>query len=450
MPRDLALVALDRLNHGRGLPEQYLERAFNESPEINNRDRALAVHLVQGVLRWRLRLDWILKQNITFPFKKIDPSILNILRIAIFQIYFMDRIPESAAVNEAVKQAKRIAAHHVVSSVNAILRNICRKKEKVNFPNRERNLYHYLSVYHSYPEWLVKKWGDELGIQAAEQLLIAGNEVPNMIIRTNILRIDRSSLLKRLSDEGVRAIPTHYAPEGIRLREFSGPVHRLKTFKEGLFQVQDEAAQICSHLLYPKKREFILDVCAGQGGKTTHLAEITHNKVHILALDINHPRLLRLLQNSHRLGIKHIQPIMANAEKKLSNLFKDSFEGIMVDPPCSALGTLSRHPDAKWIKDEAAVNRLADAQKNILDNVVPLIRKGGRMLYITCTISKVENEDVAKNLLAEHRDMDLVNLKDHAPEWGRDLVDHQGFLKTLPHIHSMDGFFAGLFVKKGK
>ncbi len=445
--RDLALRALNRMDLGQGFPEPFLDRRFKGDPSLSERDRAFTVHLMQGVFRWRLRLDWIIEKNVQFPFKKIEPPVLNILRIALFQILFMDRVPESAAVNEAVRQAGDMGRRHVSGFVNGILRNICRKKDGYAFPERENDPVGYLSVFHSYPPWLVKKWIRELGMDTVDLLLEAGNRTPGLVIRCNRLKIDRQGLIAGLKEEGVTARATPHAPEGLKISGIKGPVNNLKAFKEGLFQVQDEAAQVCAHLLSPGPGERVLDLCAGLGGKSTHLAQLTGNRELVVALDISHNRLIKLNESSSRLGIGCISPVVADARDRLSSLFLCLFDKILIDGPCSGLGTLSRHPDGKWTKTEGHINRLAKLQKRLLNQAVPLLRKKGTMLYVTCTISRQENENVVKGFLEENRGIGLENLKEHIPEWGLDLIDDQGFLRTLPHVHGMDGFFGALFRK---
>jgi len=447
MSRDLALSVLNSLDQDSGFPERHLERAFRQNPHLSKRDRAFAVHLVQGVCRFRLRFDWIIRQSVRFSFRKIEPSILNLIRVALYQIFFMERVPQSAAVNEAVKQAKAIGKGHAAGFVNGILRQICRQKDKIVFPDRGNDLVHYLSVFYSYPSWLVEKWIRELGVDSAERLLEAGNLIPNLVIRTNRLKVDRLDLIRLLEEEGVSAVPTTCSPEGIKVEGPIGPVNKLKAFKKGLFQVQSEAAQICTHLLSPKSEDSVLDLCAGQGGKSTHLAELMGGNGRIISLDISHDRLVRLNESSRRLGMNCIQPVVADAGVHLSSLFYSSFDKILVDGPCSGLGVLSRHPDGKWSKDETDIKRLAILQISILNEAAPLLRKGGTMLYVTCTVSREENESVANEFLKMNSAMTLEDLKDCAPEWCRGFIDDQGFFKTLPHVHGMDGFFAALFKK---
>jgi 16S rRNA (cytosine967-C5)-methyltransferase len=448
IPRDLALRALNSPNRRPGFAERYLEKSFRQEPRLDGRDRAFAVHLVQGVLRWRLRLDWIIEQAVRFPFKEIEPPILNILRLALYQIFFMDRVPESAAVNEAVKQATAEGRRHLAGFVNGILRNICRRKDQIAFPDAERDRVRYLSVFHSYPAWIVEKWIRELGIDSTERLLAAGNRIPDLVIRTNSLKVDRTALIKRLEKEGIIGKTTRYSPDGLRIEGLGRPISELSAFQEGLFQVQDEAAQVCSHLLCPKPGDSVLDICAGLGGKTTHLAELLKDKGRIVALDINHGRLVRLSKNSERLGIGYINAVVADAGADTSFLFNVSFDKILVDGPCSGLGVISRHPDGKWNKREDDVKELARLQIRILDTAVNMLRKGGRLLYVTCTISRDENDQVIDNFLEKNMQMALMDLKAHIPSWGHDLIDDRGFFRTFPHIHGMDGFFGALFVKK--
>ncbi len=447
-PRDLALMVLNRLPHKSILAGNALDDVFRRSSHLNERDRAFVSHLVQGVLRWRLRLDWIVGEAADFSIKKITPHVLNILRIALYQIFFLDRVPESAAVNEAVKQAKGGSARHVVSFVNGLLRNICREKDNITFPDRDTDPVLHLSVFYSYPEWLVKKWLRELGAEFTENLLSAGNRLPANTIRTNALKTNRGKLIKRLAEEGISGKPTSYSPDGVLLEDHRGRVDELISFGNGLFQVQDQGAQITSHLLAPKPGEAILDVCTGLGGKATHLAELMGGRGPVIALDINRRRLINLGRNSRRLGIGNISPVAADASGSLSSLFPFGFDKIMVDAPCSGLGVISRHPDGKWNREEGDIRRLALLQKGILNEALSLLRNRGKLLYVTCTISREENEDVVNSSLAKNRDISLENIRDHVPEWGLDLVDDQGFLKTFPHIHNMDGFFSALFTKE--
>ena len=365
-----------------------------------------------------------------------------------YQVLFMSKVPESAAVDEAVKQVKLKQPRHVVSFVNGILRAICRRKDAAVFPDPRKDPVLYLSRFYSYPEWLVLKWVRERGREVTENLLAAGNQIPGIVLRTNQLKVTRPELLERLEKDGILGSPTSFSPQGLRLEDLKGRVDELSSFRDGLFQVQDEAAQIASFLLAPQPGEAVLDVCAGFGGKSTHLAELMKDRGRVIGLDRDARRLLSLEINRIRLGIKNVFPLTADATQEISSLFRTLFDAILVDAPCSGLGVLSRHPDAKWNKSEADLRRLADLQQTIISRAIPLLRTGGKLLYVVCTISKEENEEVVRQSLERHREIVLGDLSEEAPEWARSLIDEEGFFRTFPHKHGMDGFFAALFRKK--
>ena len=294
--------------------------------------------------------------------------------------------------------------------------------------------------------WLVQKWTRELGQDMALQVMKAGNEIPGLTIRANTLRTTRQALLNRLGEEGVEGRAVDFAPEGIELTHFKGAISRLDAYKAGLFQVQGEAAQICAHLLAPGGVDVVADVCAGLGGKSTHLAELMGDRGRVLALDTSLARLRGLKQNTKRLGIGSVFPVAADVTAPLFFL-RDPVRKIMVDGPCSGLGVISKHPDTKLTKKEDDIKRLAMIQKSILSRSCQALCRDGEMLYVTCTISKEENEAVVESFLRENKGMALQDLRRRIPPWGLDLVDENGFLKTFPHLHGMEGFFAALFRK---
>lgn len=446
-PRALALKKLNGLI-GRTRYNDH-EDLFRDC-RLDERDRAFVNSLVQGVLRQRLRLDWTIEWLSAFPLKKIDGDVLNILRMALYQIFFMDRVPESAAVNEAVNLARAAKRpRHVISFINGLLRTACRRRDDLEFPDRAGDRARHLSVFYSYPLWLADKWISELGKDDAEALMSAQNDFPGINIRVNSLRTSRDALIETLSHDGISARPLSWSPQGIVLEGYRGRVDELDAFKKGLFQVQDQAAQISSHLLSVGPGDRVLDICAGLGGKSSHLAELMDGKGQVIALDSNKTRLARLAENAERLGMKNIMPVAADASASLSSLFQQRFKRVILDAPCSGLGVISRHPDIKWNRDKEDIPRLAAMQKAFLKEAASVVEKGGELLYVVCTISEEENEGAVRGFLKENGDMSLVNLRERAPGWCLDLIDDRGFYRTWPHKHHMDGFFAALFRKKG-
>jgi 16S rRNA (cytosine967-C5)-methyltransferase len=406
------------------------------------------VHIVQGVIRWRGRLDWVIRQTASFPMKKISPQVLNILRIGVYQILFMDRVPDSAAVNEAVNLAKKSGPRHAVASVNGILRSICRNRGRVAFPDPEKDYETYLSVTQSYPLWLTRMWIHELGLTEIEPLMSSQNRIPGLCVRANRLKRSREEVIQILQKEGVTGQPTRFSPEGVRLDGLRGPVDGLEAFQKGYFQVQDEAAQIVSQFLRPQPGDTILDLCAGYGGKSTHLAELMDGKGTVLALDNSVRRLLSLGRNAHRLGIRILRPLAADASGDLASLFKDCINKILVDAPCSGLGVLARHPDGKWRREERDIQRLSGLQGKILERAWGVLAPGGWILYVTCTLSRRENQGVVKDFLSRYPDMSLLDLGKHGPDWAQDLMNPDGTFQSLPNRHGMDGFFAALMEKR--
>ncbi len=447
IPRELALMALTGFEKSGEFSSNYLDRLMSDRKELNERDRAFISNLVQGVVRWRYRLDSIIDNFASVPAERMDPAILNIIRLALYQIFFLDRVPESAAVNSSVNLAKvEKKSRGLTSFVNGILRNILRNRDSITYPDRKKDPTGFLGRYYSYPEWLVKKWIKELGIDFTEDLLEAQNSFPDMNIRTNLLKVDRESLVRLLADEGVMAEPLKFAPEGLCLKGFRGRVERLKSFEQGLFQVQDQAAQIVTHLMAPEPGDVLLDLCSGLGGKSGHIQELMKNRGKVLAIDNNYERLKENRINNNRLGVLHVWPVLAGAEKSLSWL-KNKFGKVLVDAPCSGLGVISRHPDIKWNRRESDIKRLSLIQKNMVEKALSVVEENGTVLYVVCTISKQENEDVVEHILRNCRGVSLVDLNKTVPEWGKKLIDSRGFFRSFPNIHNMDGFFAALFRK---
>ena len=448
-PRELALKTLIKLDKTDSYAGNYLEDIFKSNQGFDDRDRAFISTLIQGVLRWKLRLDWIIGQFSKTPVRKIDPEILNTLRLAVYQILFLDRVPESAAVDIAVEQVKaRKGHHHIVSFVNGVLRNICRNKTGINFPLRSRTPSKYLSSYYSFPLWLAERCLDELGMDSAEKLFEAQNSFPSLNIRVNRLKTDRDKLIKILADEGKEGIPAEYAPDCIILKNFSGRIERLSSFKKGLFQVQDQAAQIVSWLLNPIPGEDILDVCAGLGGKSTHLMELMEGRGTVTALDTDKKRLDGLKESARRLGISGIKTVAADASRPFLTVLKQTYDRVLIDAPCSGLGTIGRHPDIKWNRTEPDIKRISRLQRKILENSAEAVKRGGVVLYAVCTYTREENRTVIDNFLARTNGFSIVDLKEQIPEWGTNLIDNDGFFRSYPHKHYMDGFFAALLKKE--
>ena len=398
--------------------------------------RAFARELVFGTVRWMKRIDWSIERFLQKGIDALSPTVRNALRLGAYQLLFLDRVPHWAAVSESVELVKEKEGKKAGGLVNAILRNIAREKELL-IPDSPEPLER-LSLKWSFPLWLVKKLRKRFE-EETEALLKALNESPPFTIRANILKTSREDLMKILSP--FRPEPTRWSPVGIILYKTQG-ILESEAFKKGLFQVQDEGAQLVSLILSPQKGERILDVCAAPGGKTTHMAELMGNEGQIVALEVNPWRIKWMKENLVRLGVNIVEINRYNATKPIS--FK-GFDRVLVDVPCSGFGVLRRNPDLKWRMTEKEIYRLTEIQKRILRNSLETLKDGGLLLYSTCTLTFEENEEVVKEI-AGQKGVSLVNLREYAFLPGT-FFNAEGFFLSLPHKHGTDGFFGALLRK---
>jgi 16S rRNA (cytosine967-C5)-methyltransferase len=445
--RMLAWKILQEMERSSSFADLALDRAFIESPDLRPLDRAMISEMVLGTLRWQARLDTHLQHALKTRGKNIEPRLLHLLRLGAYQILFMDRVPESAAVNESVRLAKVLfKSEKVTGFVNALLRSVIRNKDQDLFPPfPERPVEHLIQAF-SHPSWLVERWVKEFGAETARDLCAANNRKPPFAVRTNTLKTTREELHRRLAEAHLSSQPTSFSPEGLILRKSpSLPGERL--FQEGLYFVQDESSQVVAHLLSPLPGERVLDVCAAPGGKTTHLAQLMGNRGEITALELHRSKVKLIEENCRRLGITIVRAIERDASQPLPFPWGESFDRILLDAPCTGLGILHRNPEAKWRRKPEDVLRLSRTQKALLDNISSWLKAGGTLVYSTCTMTPEENDGVVNSFLETHPKFRKENLRETVPAGLRPLVDSQGFYRTypervIPDSNRMDGFFA--------
>ncbi len=443
-PRKTAVEILNRIDREGAYAEPLLDSVLAGNGAANLADRRLLTQLVYGTLRNRSRLDWIIGLLYRGKAEAMDHSLRNILRIGLYQLLFTDRIPPFAAVNEAVKTAK--AMHPAGAGlVNAVLRKFLKPGTSVAYPDKEKDPAGYVSVFHSHPLWLVEKWIGTMGFAETLELCKADNETPPLTIRVNRLKADREETGKALAGEGCEAQAADLSPEGLKISALPVPVRELRLFREGRFVIQDEASQLVSHLVDPRPGEKVLDLCAGTGVKTTHLAELMGNQGHIAALDINAKKLDSLRGLAQKLGITIIHSLAGDARAEPSADFREAFDRVLVDAPCSGLGTLRRNPEIKWRLTPESLREFPPLQADILANAARFLKRGGILVYSTCTISAEENGEVLWAFLSGNRDFTLVHPSGSVD---RRVVDQEGFFRTAPHRHGTDGFF-GAVLRKG-
>jgi len=419
-------------------------RSLLDRENAKRLDRAFATELVYGTLRSLNSLDWVLDQFLKKPLVKQTPVVRNVLRLGLYQILYMDRVPDSAACNESANLARRYENPGAVKFVNGVLRNVTRKKGDINFPDPNQDAVKYISLKYSHPQWIVQRWVEMYGLDEATEICKANNNSAPTTVRTNTLKVTREELTNLLKAEGLDVTPTILAPEGLMLENVHG-LGQLKAFKDGLMQVQDESSMLVGHALAPEPGTKVLDMASAPGGKTTHLAQLMGDKGEITACDIHAHKLKLVKDNCRRLGITIVNSHWGDA-RNLSDNFANWADYVLLDAPCSGLGVLRRRPDARWRKDEGQIKEIAVLQKELLEEAGKCLKPGGVMVYSTCTITHEENTDLVKGFLASHENFCFDSLEEYLPKELREL--NKGYVQLLPHQHHTDGFFIARLHKK--
>jgi 16S rRNA (cytosine967-C5)-methyltransferase len=420
------------------------------SPALPRPDQALLRELATGVLRWRGRLDYAIEQAAGRPVRQLHPLVLDLLRLSAYQLLFLDRMPPSAAVNESVKLAKaRRLPPALTAFVNAVGRTLAAGSKDLPLPDPETAPIASLAAATSLPEWLAARWLADLGRDAAWARAQANNLHPPLTIRVNTTCSSPDTLRTVLQEEGVETEPCLYSPLGLTIRTLARPPLSLPSYQRGLWLFQDEAAQLATLLLQPQPGQQILEIGAGRGGKTTHLAQILRGQGRILALDHSQTRLTALSHNLQRMRLTGVDLLLADAAASLPFRLEHRCHHILIDAPCSGLGVLRRHPELRWRRQPEDFARFALLQKSMLQQAAPYVQPGGVILYITCTTEVEENEAVVRDFLASQPDFALRTPAAALPPQAQKFIDTQGYFRTRPERDGLDGFFAAALIKKG-
>jgi 16S rRNA (cytosine967-C5)-methyltransferase len=436
--RGLAVKILNRVERTDAYLEKLLDNEMRNT-ELNGQDKALLYEIVHGVIRWMGRLDWILNGFYKGQFSKAIPNLKNGLRVALYQIMFLDRVPDHAVVNEAVEFVKKLQGQKPADLTNAILRNIIRNKTGIRYPDPDEDLPGYLSAYYSHPSWMVKRYLARFDRKGTEELLAANNEKPYLTLKINALKTNPQQFKELLNSVNLRFNNGHYLPEFFQLQNLTN-ITAWEYFAHGYFNIQDESAGLACRLLEAKPGMKILDLCAAPGGKTAYIAGLIQDKGEIIALDRYESRLKIMRKNMERLGINCVKTKEINALEYED----DKFDRILADVPCLGSGTLSKKPDIKWKKDLLDLKRITELQYNLLEKAAALVKENGIVVYSTCSIEPEENGEIVKKFLNNHPEFKLQNA---AEIFSHELVDENGCIQTLPHIHHMDGAFSAKLIK---
>ncbi len=456
--RKTALLSLTEWESGDRNIDVVLERRL-AGANLDGRDTALAQNLTYGVLRWKGRLDWVLDRYVKGGLTSLPVPIRNALRLGLYQIDYLDRIPPRAAVNESVELAKEFGHRGTAGLVNAVLRNILTSL-RPDYPDMRKDPVGHISVVYSHPKVLVERWIARYGVEMTVVFCEYNNEVPRLVARTNGLSATTPALARALKSEGRETRPGRYFDECLEILT-GGDVSELDCFKSGMMQIQDESTLLAVRLLDPRPGEDIIDMCAAPGGKTTYIAERMLGEGTIKAFEISEPRAAKLASNIERLSIKSCDIIRDDAIAEADG----TADGVLVDAPCTGTGTLGRRADSRWKFDLDARERVrsdieelkrmhprqifarqVERQLRFLLKAATLVDAGGRIVYSTCSMEPEENEQVVTRFLNKRPDFALEDAADFVPPM---FVDG-GFVRVLPHKHAIDGAFAARLVRSGR
>ena len=436
--RDAALTILLAVDKHQAYSNLLLNQTINKY-KIEDKDRALLTELTYGTLQHKYTLDFYLEP---FVRGKVDLWVKWLLRLSLYQMQYLDRIPEHAVVNEAVEIAKRRGHKGIASLVNGILRSILR--QGVRSTEEISNPVKRLAIETSHPDWLVERFIESYGMEKTAEMLQENNVPPMQTVRVNTTKATVEEVIAQLNKEGVKVQQSKVIPECLYF--LNRNPSRTAAFKNGFITIQDESSMLPANVLNPQPGWRILDMCAAPGGKTTHMAEIMKNEGSILATDIHTHKLDLLDETSTRLGLDIIQTAPIDGRKASEFLQAESFDAVLVDAPCSGLGVMRRKPDIKYTKREEDLSRLHDIQLELLANAVKVLKKGGRLVYSTCTVNKEENEETVRAFLASHEEVESISLENLPKQLLERSQD--GMVQVFPQDFGSDGFFIAAFRKK--
>ncbi len=441
-PRQIAFSILESGQKKKNTLDRAIEDADNALGQLSRQDRSLCNALVFGVLRHQGRLDHIIRACSDRPFDRLDQKVLTLLRMGIFQLVYLDRVPDFAAIHSTIELAKARTSKQAAGFINAVLRKASTRHQAIDLPDRKKRFPAYLTAAFSIPSWLGKRWTALYGKQDTQDLCQSLLEIPPITLRINSLITTRQMVVNELSQADLTPRPTDYSPLGIDISNPGQPISDLPGFNRGFYQVQDEAAQLVVDLLAPRPGERILDTCAGLGTKTCHMAQLMENQGELIANDPDPRKQTGLTAEALRLGITTIQPLAFDIMKARLEDMGGYFDRVLVDAPCTGLGVMRRNPDIRWKRTRSDLLRMAAMQKKILNAAAGFVAPGGVLVYAVCSCEPEENEEVISHFLSKRKDFvpDPDGFKACLPEFAGPESDNFQ-LKTYPAYTCMDGFF---------
>ncbi|MEE9253085.1 MAG: 16S rRNA (cytosine(967)-C(5))-methyltransferase RsmB [Thermodesulfobacteriota bacterium] len=443
--RLLAHRALNSIVINGEHPDTALQTAYQNIPKDSPKDRVLITEFVLGVIRWLAKLDYIIDRFVKKKTKKQE--VQNLLRLGTYQLILLSGIKDHAAINETVEVGNKVYGNEIARFINATLREMLRSKNRIRYPELTDDPLNHIAIERSFPPWLVDKWIQSYGVDYTLDLTGALNKIPPLTMRVNTQKTSRDELIESLKAEKIESEPTKYSPVGIRLLTRHDP-SRIPDFKKGLFTVQDEAAQLCTYILGPEPGERVWDVCSAPGGKTTHIAQLMNNTGEVIATDSSAKRLSMVEEHAGRLSQNIIKTVKLDAAEHTStDVLNGEFDKVLVDAPCTGLGTIRRNPDAKWKKTPEDPSKMSALQYRILENASKSLRSGGVIVYAVCTLTREENENVCFEFLQNHDEFELDPSYTSSSAFLDEFIDEGGFFIFDPVRHNTDGFFVAKFIR---
>jgi len=409
----------------------------NDIKNIEHKYYSIYRKSVLGVVENLIYIDWIINHMSKTSTKKMETEVLFTLRLAVYQLFFLENSYENIVVNESVEHIKKTGNIRASKFVNAVLRNIIRNKDKITEDMKKLPFKEYLSVKYSYPEWLVLKWIEQFGKEEIEEVLIVNNSEAPLTLRTNTLKISRDELMDTLQNKGMIVHKSEYLDKGIII-ENPSEIDKSDEYKNGLFSIQSESSMLAGQVLNPKENSVIVDLCAAPGGKSLNASEMMNNTGKIISRDIYNNKISLINKEKIRLGINNIAVETYDATKLDENLI-DKADYCIVDVPCTGLGIIRRKPEIKYNKLESDLETIPKIQYKILDNSSKYLKVNGELIYSTCTVNKEENINIIKSFLEHNKNFTTVDISSETKN--KFSTSTAGYIEIYPHLHHMDGFF---------
>jgi 16S rRNA (cytosine967-C5)-methyltransferase len=438
--REVAVKVLREVDFGGVKSDTAITTHFSIAP-LDAVDKAFAMHMIYGTLREKMKIDYIIQQFYRHDYNKMDPDIKNILRIAVYQLFYLTKVPKWAAVNESVELAKRLKNQFLGNLVNGVLRNIANNIESISFKTKGGTFADQIALQYSHPKWLLDRWLERFGFSEVQELMSANNQIPKISFRINTLKTEVSKFLEQLAQSKLTFQESPVFGFVVPERFFD-----MEAFlKEGLVSVQSESQGMACLLLDPKPNERILDMCAAPGGKSTFLAERMNNLGHITAIDLYDNKLQQIRSQAQTLGINIIETVKGDARKFTPT---EKYDKVLLDAPCSGTGVLARRAELRWRISPNDITTMQKLQRDLLENAIRCVKDDGVIVYATCSLEPEENYRQIESFLEAHPDWRVQSATEVLPVELHQYTCESGAIEILPHRHHMDGAFSIRLVKK--